>query len=259
MESDADTLVPPRRLGNLLRQARVAAGLNLADLTVHTDLTTVDLDDLEHGRRLVDDALLDELIRLYGVEDAGLVPERSQLIIDLDEGRIAVARSDIAVGEMSGPDAILARYLALVYRLRELPIGSPIGLRDIDMDVLSTALKLETTDIEGRLKRLMANEDEIEKDQRRIRRRLLLPLVGVVIAATASGVLVLVAENNTEPEVTTSTAVMIDADTDVGTAAVAAATTVETDLGNGAATVEAPAVATNIGSGGAVIENQDAG
>ncbi len=259
MERDADTLVPPRRLGNLLRQARVAAGLNLADLAVHTELTTVDLDDLEHGRRLVDDALLDELVKLYGVEDAGLVPERSQLIIDLDEGRIAVARSDISVGEMSEPDAILARYLALVYRLRELPIGSPIGLRDVDLDVLSTALKLETTDIEGRLKRLMADEDEIEKDQRRIRRRLLLPLVGVVIAATASGVLVLVAETNTEPEIATSTSAAVDAEIDVGTPAVAAVTIIETDLGNGAAVVEAPAVVTDIGAGGAVVENPDAG
>ncbi len=259
MERDVGTLVPPRRLGNLLRQARVAAGLDLNDLTAHTVLTAVDLADLEHGRRLVDDELLDELVKLYGVEDAGLVPERSELIIDLDEGRIAVARTDIAVGEMSGPDAILARYLALVYRLRDLPIGSPIGLRDVDLDVLSAALRLETAEIEGRLERLMAEEDEIEKDQRRIRRRIVLPLVGVVIAATASGVLVLVAENQSEPKTATTSAVVVDTELDVGTAAIAAEPAVETDLGNGAAVAVAPTVETDIGSGGAVVENPDAG
>jgi len=259
MERDAGTLVPPRRLGSLLRQARVASGYGLADLAARTDLTVVDLDDLEHGRRFVDDNLLDSLVKLYGVEDAGLVPERSQLIIDLDEGRIAVARTDITVGEMSGPDAILARYLALVYRLRDLAVGSPIELRDVDLDVLATALELETPEVEGRLKRLMTDEDEVEKDQRRIRRRLLLPVVGVVIAATTTGVLVLVAENDAEPEITADSDVVLDTQVDVGTAAAVDAAMVETDLGNGAAVVEAPTVQTDIGSGGAVVVNPEAG
>jgi hypothetical protein len=215
----------------------------LEDLVAHSDLTIVDLDDLEHGRRLVDDKLLDQLIKLYGVEDAALLPERSRLIIDLDEGRISVAESDISIGKMSGPDAILSRYPALVYRMRDLPIGSPIGLRDIDLGVLSTALELDTTDIEVRLERLIASEDEIELDQLRLRHRLLLPVAGIVIAATAAGVLVLVAENETAPENVPSMA----------------ASMVETNLGNGAVVVEAPTVVTDIGSCGVSVENTSSG
>lgn len=230
-------------MGHLLREARETAGLSLEDLVARSDLTVVDLDDLEHGRRLVDDKLLEELIGLYGAEDAALVPERSRLIIDLDEGRISVAESDISIGKMSGPDAVLSRYLALVYRMRQLPIGSPIGLRDLDLGVLSAALELDTTDIEARLERLIASEDEIELDQLRFRHRLLLPVAGIVIAATAGGVLVLVAENETAPRGVPSIA----------------ASMVETDLGNGAVVVEAPTVVTDIGSGGIFVENTSSG
>ena len=259
MGRDVGILIAPLRLGHLLREARETAGLSLEDLGARSDLTVVDLDDLEHGRRLVDDKLLEELIGLYGVEDAALVPERSRLIIDLDEGRISVAESDISIGKMSGPDAVLSRYLALVYRMRQLPIGSPIGLRDIDLGVLSTALELDTTDIEARLERLIASEDEIELDQLRLRHRLLLPVAGVVIAATAAGVLVLVAENETAPRGVPSIAASM-VETDLGNGAVVAeAPMVETDLGNGAVVVEAPTVVSDIGSGGVVVENTSSG
>lgn len=246
METDLTTLVPPRRLGALLRQARVAAGLELDELANHSELTVVELDDLEQGRRIVDDQLLGELVRIYGVEDVGLMPERSQLVIDLDEGRISVTRSDIGMDEASGPDAVLTRYLALVYRLRELPIGTPIGLRDVDLEVLSKSLEIETAEVASRLKRLMVDEDEVARDQKRIRRRLLLPLVGVVIAASSTGILVLVAENEPAPDPSTSaTADVSTAATQtavgsarVATGAVAQADVVATDLGNGAAVVE---------------------
>ena len=186
MQTDMGTLVPPRRLGALLREARVTAGLELDEIALEqTGLTVVDLDDFEHGRRIIDDSTLSRLVELYGVQDADLLPPRSQLVIDLDEGRITVDESETWTedDEMSGVDAVLARYLALVYHLRDLPLGSPIGLRDIDLDVLSVALELEATDIERRLKELMRSEDVIAADQRRIKRRMLMPLVGVVIGA----------------------------------------------------------------------------
>jgi len=214
-------------------------------------LTVVDLDDLEHGRRLINDQLLGELMNLYGIDDATLAPERSRLIIDLDEGLISVAHSDISIGEATGADAILSRYLALVYRMRELPIGSPIGLRDIDLGVLSTALELDASDIEVRLERLIADEDGIER-VRRLRRRLLVPAAGIVIAATSAGVLILIAESETTPEAVSSiTASAVETNLGNG-AAVAIAPMVETNLGNGAAVAIAPMVETDLGNGAAV-------
>ena len=98
-----------------------------------------------------DDTLLKQLFSLYGVEGAGLLPTRSQLVINLNEGRISVEDSEVSTEGLSGPDEILTRYLALVYHLRNMPLGTAAHLRDLDLEVLSTALEIETTDIKKRL------------------------------------------------------------------------------------------------------------
>lgn len=234
--SSTTTLVPPRRLGGLLREARVTAGLELHDLIAGTALSVVELDDIECGRRDLDEATLNTLVHIYGVEEAGLVPSRSQLVIDLDEGRIAVSHTDLDVDPLAGPDAVLARYLALVYRLRGLEIGASLPLRDVDVEVLSTALELETADVEARLHRLIHEESTIERDQRRIRRQLLMPLVGVIVAATGIGTLVLVAEG--EPPA--GAPVATGPATDIGTAAVQESSGVLADIGDGGVIEESP-------------------
>lgn len=234
------SLVPPRRLGTLLRQAREAAGRDLEDLRADAGLTVVELDDVEHGRRVLDETTLDALVTAYGIEGASLVPARSQLVIDLDEGRIAVNRDGIGVDPSYGPDAVLTRYLALVYRLRDLPIGTALPLRDVDLEVLSRSLSLADRDIESRLYRLMDSHVDVERDQKRIRRQLLLPLVGVVIAATGVGTLVLVSDPGNQTPAPAG-------QTDVGASRIATAA------------VEEPVIVpTDIGNGGAVERNPDA-
>jgi transcriptional regulator with XRE-family HTH domain len=236
--SPTTSLVPPRRLGTLLREARVTSGLELSALAAESGLTVIDLEDIEYGRRDLDEQTMKALVRAYGIEDAGLVPERSQLIIDLDEGRIAVNHSGLDIGPTSGPDAVLARYLALVYRLRDMPLGTQLHLRDIDVDVLSTALELGNLDIESRLRRLMAQESTIEQDQKRIRRHLLLPLVGVLIAATGIGTLVLIAQPDAAPRPVTTVltvATVVEGAPRIATPAIEEAPTIITDIGNGGA------------------------
>ena len=248
MGTDGTILVPPRRLGALLRQARLDAGRELADLAADCDLTVVDLDDLEHGRLTVDDVLLARLIELYGVEDATLVPERSELVIDLDEGRIAVHGTDDpdtrVPGEAVAPDLVLARYLALVYRLRDIPLGTAVPLRDVDLAVLAAALELPSDDVQARLRRLMGNDQTVERDHRRIRRRLLLPLVGVVIAVTGVGTLLLVAAGDRAGQApATTTAVDTGAAREAGPSTPAVTVPAVSPSIGDAAVVEAPAVA----------------
>jgi transcriptional regulator with XRE-family HTH domain len=227
------SLVPPRRLGALLRQARLSSGRELGELATRSGLSIVELDDVEHGRRELDEPTLTALVDSYGIPGSGLVPERSQLVIDLDDGRIAVNRTDVDVDPAFGPDAVLTRYLALVYRLRSLPIGTPLHLRDVDLDVLSTALALGTGDIDARLHRLMDSRSDVVADQRRIRRQLLFPLVGVVIAATGVGTLVLVSDRDAKPAAEV-TEVTVAGAARISTPAIEEVR-IETDLGNGGA------------------------
>lgn len=241
MRTDTATLVPPRRIGALLRQARLGSGLGLEALAVR-GLTVVDLDDIEHGRRLVDDELLRSLVELYGVEGVDLVPHRSRLVIDLDEGRVTIDESSLHTGELRGPDAVLARYLALVYQLREASLGSPIALRELDVDVLSSALDLDRDDVTRRLRTLVDDEDAVARDQRRIRRRLLLPLAGVVVASVGTGALLLVAEPT---RVNEPGSARTDA-RDPAEGAVVFGGTVRTEIGPGGAVVENPDTKTEL-------------
>jgi transcriptional regulator with XRE-family HTH domain len=243
MQTELATLVPARRLGSLLREARIAKGLGLEDIAAHhPEFTVVDIDDLELGRRSLNDSQLKKIISAYGLDEANLLPTRSKLVIDLDEGRMAVEESEVSTDGLSGPDEILARYLAFVYHLRNMPVGSPIPLRDVDLEVLSTALEIETIDIEERLKRLMTDEEAIAKSQQRFRGRVLLPLAGVVLAACSAGVLVFVASSNdaVQPNATST-------QTDVSMPAIAAPSVV-TDIGTGGAVVIAASVETQLGS-----------
>lgn len=218
-----DVLVPPRRLGALLRESRVTAGEDLADVASRSErLTAADLDDLEHGRRTLDDSLLREVVEMYGVEGTDLLPHRSRLVIDLEEGLISVASIHVPFEADPGPDVVLVRYLALVHRLRGLSVRTAVKIRDLDIGVLATALEFDDHEIERRLQALMTDREPVKASERDLRRRLLVPLAGVVVASTAVGVLVLVSEDTTRvgPSDPGHVMVQIAGDTDIGDAVV---------------------------------------
>lgn len=248
MSSETATLVPPRRLGNLLRDARLDAGAELEDVAARAQgLSVVDLDDIEHGRRMVDDPTIEQLSALYGVSRDTLIPARARLVIDLDQGHIAIEDSEEPTGGATDTDAVLTRYLALVYRLRDVPVGTPIGIRDVDVSVLSRALEIESEDVERRLQQLISEPEDVIADQRRLRSRLIVPVAGVVIAACAAGLLVLLAEPASSPDPVDGGFSTV---TDIAdpTRGVGSTGGPETRIGTGGAVVIAPSAPTDIGT-----------
>ncbi len=206
--NDATTLVPPLRLGRLLSEARASVGLTIDDIAERSGglLATDQLERAEAGTLPLDDHLIESLIGAYAVELGELVPERAQLIIDLDEGHIAVADGVADLDQPNSPDHVLARYLGLVYALRELPAGSPIALRDVDVSVLGAALGLHDSEVERRLRDLIdTGLPEVNRLASMFRHRLLIPMAGVVLGATAVGTLLLVRNDNSPVPATTTT------------------------------------------------------
>lgn len=176
-------LVPPYRLGALLGDARAARGLTLEDVVSASAgrLSLSRLASIERGTaRLADDDLA-LLAQLYRLDPATAVPARSQLVMDL-----------------SGPDGpapdrreVLARYLSMVYSMRHAQPGSPVALRVEDLDVLGTALRLGGDAIRADLEALMAEADGIvARRHRLLRRKVLLPAAGILVAVSAAGALV---------------------------------------------------------------------
>ncbi len=221
-----ELLVPPRRLGRLLAQARVARGLSLEDVREELDdrMTEVEVLEIETGRRSVSDQELQILADLYDVETSTMVPGRSHLVIDLDDGRIEAGSNTIEVHDAAERREVLSKYLALVYSMRGQEPGTTVTLRLGDLDVLADTFGTERRTIEDELVDLMvATPEPVRKRFQLLRGRLMVPVIGVLVAATAGGTLVLVQSEDSSAADGTPTAQvegLPNPQVDIGTAAV---------------------------------------
>jgi hypothetical protein len=197
------TIVPAWRLGALLRSAREASGLDEADLAAVSDRFRVDdLRAIEQGQRSLDDDEIDALVELYGVERDILVPDRHELVVDLDSHELAAAgHTQALAGTEPTTEEVLGTYLTLVYTLRAAEPGTPVRLRQADVDVLARALALAVPEVEQRLEGLMADPERIVLHQRSklLRARVLVPAAGVLVALCVGGALV-VSTRSTETQ-----------------------------------------------------------
>jgi transcriptional regulator with XRE-family HTH domain len=195
-------LVPTWRLGALLHDARERDGRTLAELAAASDrFDASGLADLEAGARPLTDDDLQHVVDLYGVDPDDLVPGRSDLVVDLDQNRLATAgHSQPLAGTAPTADEVLASYLSLVYTLRSTTPGTRVPLRDADLDVLARALALATPEVEHRLEDLMAHPTaELHHQSRLLRARVLVPAAGVLLAVTVAGALVVWARSDDAP------------------------------------------------------------
>jgi hypothetical protein len=190
-------------LGALLKTAREDAGTSLEELSARSGRYPVDeLAAIEAGDRTLDDHEVDRVVALYGVERDALVPDRDELVIDLDHHELAAAgHTQPLAGAAPTPEEVLGTYLTLVYTLRAAEPGTPVRLRQADLDVLAQALALATSDVEQRLEGLMAGPQRVVLQQRAklLRTRVLVPAAGVLVAVCVGGALVVWARSSSEP------------------------------------------------------------
>ena len=90
------------------------------------------------------------------------------------------------------PQQLLTNYLALVYSLRGLPVGTPIPLRFGDVAVLADALRIDQREVSSTLGKMIVGTDEVREHARGLRRRLVVPVAGILVGLTAAGGLLLV-------------------------------------------------------------------
>lgn len=166
----------------------------MEDLAAQSFFTSRDLLEIEAGDRVLSDRELTEILHVYHVEAEDLVPSRTKLVIDLAERTVAAGGElRTLAGRAPTADEVLASYLSLVYALRRVTPGSDLVLRDADLDVLARALELTKPAVAERLHRLIREPaGELQRRSRLLRGRVLVPMAGVLVAATAVGALVLV-------------------------------------------------------------------
>ena len=93
-------LVPALRFGRILEARREELGLNIqqvaAELGVH--LTADVVADIEAGRRDLSDAELVQISNVYGIDVEKVLPNRAELVIDLDSGLITAGGKVVTFG-----------------------------------------------------------------------------------------------------------------------------------------------------------------
>jgi len=250
------SLVPTGRLGALLRDSRDHDGRSLEDLAEASGrFDALALADVEAGDRTLTDPDLAHVLALYGVDPDVFVPDRTDLIVDLDHLELATAgHTQPLAGNAPTAEVVLASYLSLVYALRSMTPGTRVPLRDRDLDVLAQALALAVPEVEERLEALMANPTaELRSRSKLLRARVLVPAAGILVAVTVAGALIVSARTEVTPNPTSSSAVAVDdTSVDIGGAAVVTRNAdgspgIQVIVGEGISGSEVPAGAVAIG------------
>ena len=186
-------LVPQKRLGALLAQRRELYGYSVSDMARRSmgRFTESDLEAIEDGLVTLDDVAIEALSLLYEFNSTPPTAQRSKLIIADDED------FPLPMGpEAFTPDvvaSVLQRYTALLYLLRNRPVGEPLALRGDDVTMLATAFNQTEEDTADQLTRIMEEDLEIVSEfAERMRRRLVVPAAGLLVGPTPAGMLVLV-------------------------------------------------------------------
>jgi hypothetical protein len=204
-----EPLVPPHRLGELLCEARLQQGLSL-DSAAHElgpDWSALTLLEIETGYRTIPDQDLLILTEMYKIDTSALIPSRSHLVLEIDDriqerGNLTVhfvggAGGTGDAGESAEAGEVLTRYLAALYSMRGIAPGEIIPLRQPDLRVLAEALGRPAEQIEQELIEMMLlSAESVRTRGSRLRNRVLIPALGVVVAVTAVGMLLLVSEES---------------------------------------------------------------
>ena len=204
-----EPLVPPHRLGELLGEARLQQGLSLdaAANELGPDWSALTLLEIETGYRTIPDQDLLILTEMYKIDTAALIPSRSHLVLEIDDriqdrGNLTVhfvggAGGPGDEGESAEAGEVLTRYLAALYSMRGIEPGEIIPLRKPDMKVLADALGRSAEQIEQELIEMMLlSTESVRTRGAKLRNRVLIPALGVVVAVTAVGMLLLISEES---------------------------------------------------------------
>jgi hypothetical protein len=202
LTSPLETLVPPARLASLLIAARTTSGLELSDIELAGEgrFSMGDLRQIEAGAVTLSDNELRTIARIYNVDLGTVAPGRSTLEIDRSEGLLIVGGSTKRFLPDDDDRKIMLRYLALVYKMRDTKPGIPLGPRDNDLAVLAEVFGCSVIDVRDQFDHLTTTAiREIQSFHGSLGWRKILPGLGVLVAITAAGGLLLTQQHNSTP------------------------------------------------------------
>lgn len=202
LSSPLETLVPPARLASLLIEARTSSGRELNDIELAAEgrFSMGDLRQIEAGSVTLSDNELRTIARIYNIDLSTVAPGRSVLEIDRSEGLLIVGGNSKRFLPDDDDRKIMLRYLALVYKMRDTKPGAPLGPRDNDLAVLAEVFGCSVLDVRDQFDHLTTTAvREIQSFHGSLGWRKILPGIGVLVAITAMGGLLLTQQHSPSP------------------------------------------------------------
>lgn len=191
----ATLLVPPRRFGELLVQRRAEMGRSPLEVEqlANGRFSAGDLVMFETGVVSPTDEQLRHLAVVYGLDLASITPQRAVLELDRAEGIVQIGAESERFDPREDDREILLRYLAIVYRMRSINPGSSIPSRVDDLATLALVFSTTPDAVRAALDSLMLNDRvELRRRHQELKRRVIVPGLGVLVALTSVGGLLLV-------------------------------------------------------------------
>jgi len=187
-----DPLVPPARLGALLVERRTARGLDVVEMARRSNgmFTPAYLENAEKGRVSVDDRVVGHLVGLYESEAGPVIPQRSELVLDIDRRRLSIGDTVVDFESLHADD-LLDRYVSMVYELRGLEPGTDLVLRDRDLAVLAQALGTTESDLRHDIRGLIEAPDSV-KQAKAVGRVRMFATTGMLVGLSVVAAVVLV-------------------------------------------------------------------
>ncbi len=175
------------KLGRLLMEARLDAGLSRRDLGRMVGVETARVRGWERSDKVPADVSLEAIADACGVTVDVLVPPRQPLWFDPVRGRLVVGEQEVRIDQsVLGNDGVLRCYLSMVRYERGLAENAPVTLRLDDLEVLALALDVTDRQLEEQLVALAGVSERSAAD---IRRRLIRRRAPTRVAALAVGML----------------------------------------------------------------------
>ena len=162
------------KVGRLMMEARLDAGLSRRDLGRAVGVETARVRSWERSDRVPGDVSLEAIADACGVSVEVLVPPRQPLWFDPFLGRLVVGEQEVRIDQaVLGNEGVLRCYLSMVRYERGLEEDAPVTLRLDDLQVLALALDVTDRELEAQLVRLAGVSERTAADIRRrlVRRR----------------------------------------------------------------------------------------
>ncbi len=141
-------------LGSLLQSHRVNSGHSVQTLASRTGLSATAIRSVEAGRH---DLGLDSLARLIeAYKPPTLIGSGrwADVVVDIESASVALVGSMELVSDLEPADRILAHYLGFLYADRDLPMGTRLSIREVDLSVVRDSLSLRRDAVAVHIERL---------------------------------------------------------------------------------------------------------